>query len=78
METIVGAAITHNGEVFAGKNHGDIMVKVGKMGKNVTKGQTGFMTNMGRFVSREEAARIAYEAGQTKGRVHTLYSYHLW
>lgn len=34
----------------------------------------GFMTNKNRFVSREEAAKIAYEAGQIREKVLSLNS----
>ncbi len=37
-------------------------------------GVEGFLTNTGRFVSREEAAQIAYKAGQTKELLDTLNS----
>ena len=35
---------------------------------------SGFVTNHRRFVGREEAAQIAYDAGQIKEKVETLYS----
>lgn len=38
----------------------------------------GFLTNTDRFVDREEAADIAYEAGQMNQEVGTLFSEHLW
>lgn len=38
----------------------------------------GFVTNQLRFVSREEAAEIAYKAGQIKEHVDKLFSEDLW
>lgn len=38
----------------------------------------GFLTSRDRFVDREEAARIAYEAGQTDERIEELFSEDLY
>jgi len=38
----------------------------------------GFLTNTGRFVGREEAARIAHTAGQTSSLKKMLFSEDLW
>jgi len=38
----------------------------------------GFLTNINRFVDREEGGRIAFEAGQTKELKKTLYSEDLY
>lgn len=38
----------------------------------------GFITNLDRFVNREEASKIAYKAGQTKQLKFSLYSEDLY
>lgn len=40
--------------------------------------EQGFLTNTNRFVSREEAAKIAFAAGQTKEELQILYSEDLY
>jgi hypothetical protein len=40
--------------------------------------EQGFLTSKNRFVTREEAAIIAYENGQTKEKLETLYSEDLY
>jgi hypothetical protein len=46
-----------------GYRHGDIYDKFG-MALSLEPGAMGFFTSHGRFVSRVEAAQIAFEAGQ--------------
>ncbi len=38
----------------------------------------GFLTNLNRFVDREEGGKIAFEAGQTDALVKKLFSEDLW
>lgn len=47
---------------------------------SLTRNQTtqGFLTNTGRFVDREEAGEIAYDAGQTERRIMRLTTEDLW
>lgn len=40
--------------------------------------EQGFLTNSNRFVSREEGAKIAFNAGQIKKEKETLYSEDLY
>lgn len=40
--------------------------------------EQGFLTNTNRFIDRQEAAKIAYEAGQIKEELKTLYSENLY
>lgn len=47
-----------------GRRHNDILVRFGESHLDVT--QQGFYTSYGRFVNREEALKIAKEAGQVK------------
>ncbi len=77
---ITRAAIkTSGGRIYIGSEggrHGDIMKE------NVLAGHEenfhgviqGFWTQDGRFVDREEAARIALEAGQTAELISPLFS----
>jgi len=69
------AAILKNGTVYTGKRHCNIIndnyPKVGRFGHPDIQ---GFVTDDGRFVNRQEAAKIAFECGQTKEYKQTLYS----
>lgn len=40
--------------------------------------EQGFLTNLNRFVTREEAAEIAFNAGQIREKIETLYSEDLY
>ena len=42
------------------------------------KKEQGFLTNLNRFVDREEAAKIAYKAGQINTQITRLYSEDLY
>jgi hypothetical protein len=71
-ERIVSAAIQHEDATYAGVTHGDAIVRAAKeTGRSVddlAAGQTdessGFLTNRGRYVGREEAKAIADGADQ--------------
>jgi len=72
------AAIMENGEVFTGRRHSDIIFEISqKTGKRVN-GVQGFVTDTGQFVGREEAAKIAFEAGQIKKEQPRLFSEDLY
>lgn len=47
-----------------GRRHNDILARFGKSHLDVTK--QGFYTSYGRYVDREEALKIAKDAGQVK------------
>ena len=70
MKTIRAPAIkTYSGKVMAGKQ-GQHHKDIGSSGKR------GFVTNAGKFVGREPAARIAKSSGQvsktrTPGKLHS-------
>lgn len=77
MARIKAAAIVHNGRVWTGRRHHLIMRRiVDELGPEVApvNGEQGFVTDEGRFVGREEAARIAFESGQMDRQVRTLFS----
>lgn len=74
---IEAAAIIHDGKVWTGRRHHLIMrAIVEKLGPEVApiNGEQGFVTDTGKFVDREEAARIAFEAGQMDRHVRRLFS----
>jgi hypothetical protein len=75
------------GVVVEGHRHADIIrTMVNLLGKRTCKngencaGESiqGFVTNSNRFVGREEAAQIAFDAGQIKQHTITLYSEDLY
>lgn len=61
------AAIMHEGKIWTGRRHSDVFKKIieecGRLAAPV-KGEQGFVTECGKFVSRKEAAEIAFKAGQ--------------
>ena len=65
MERIEKSAVRHEGSIYTGKRHSDaINAAAEATGKTPVTGEQGFVTSTGRFVSREEAAKIAFSAGQ--------------
>lgn len=81
---LVAAAIKRDGVVFTGDRHGHIikqMVTVGfltDMTHPVLFDEQGFIDSQGKYWSRDEAWKIAYEAGQITEGHGTLYSEDLW
>jgi hypothetical protein len=68
-EHITAAALQFRGETFSGGNHALVIRELERKypsWRTMSNGpiDEGFITTMGRFVSREEAARIAEQAGQ--------------
>lgn len=85
QETIYAAAIRHKGRVCymaPPSRHHDIIYNIAQNeGGFDQSSEQGFVTNDGRFVGREEAAKIAIEAGQieqTKFQPGILFSEDLW
>ena len=66
--------------IMCGKRHCDIFEKMHNLGISYDKTTAiqGFLTSVGRFVNRYEAADIAFMSGQLKGRVNCLYSEDIW
>ena len=67
MENIVLAAIVFEDEIYVGRRHCEIInYIVQRTGTKRVSGSCpqGFVTSEGRFVDREEAAKIALESGQ--------------
>lgn len=91
-ERIVAAAIQYDGLIFSMPSparHCHVMRGMHAIGlmKDVASPdllrEQGFTTSLGRYVSREEGAKIARAAGQLEGRTktggaNTLYSEDLW
>jgi hypothetical protein len=85
-ETILHAAVkTTNGFICIGKCHADCFFQGRMMGMKMSKRSAaqGFMTSRGRFVRREEAARIAKRRNQVvkdgkRRRIVSLISEDIW
>ncbi len=74
---IVSAAIkTEDGEVFSGERHAELIRMAIISGSEDYV--EGFLTEDGAFVTREEAAKIAFEAGQIKNWLPKLSSYDIY
>ncbi len=86
-EQIESAALLVNGEVWTlpqpTRHHTLIQAwasahwKDGKPGR-IPEHDQGFVTSSGRFVERDEAARIAYAAGQIDAPKAGLFSEDVW
>jgi len=79
-ERIINAAILYGGKIYKGHRHADIMGEIWSTLPDAHFPQSiqGFLTDTGRFVSRDEASLIAFRAGQTKTQKERLLSEHLW
>lgn len=77
---IASAAIKHDGRIWTGRRHAEIMSQMREeLGSvKVPQEEQGFMTDTGEFVNRFQAGAIAFRAGQTKQRHQTLLSEDLW
>lgn len=84
-ECIVAAAIMHRGKLYTLPppfRHHDIIRVIYERTGRPADGDQGFVTDAGRFVGREQAWRIANEAGQEIAAIACapgiLFSEHLW
>ena len=69
----------NTGLVFCGHRHGCIFQQIGGTVKErqdigIYQKEQGFLTNLNRFVDREEAAQIAFDSGQIETPKDTLFS----
>jgi len=66
--------------IFFGKCHADCFFKGHNMGVKMSgkADDQGFLTNKGRYVTRSEAAKIAFEQGQILRPTGYLISEDLW
>ncbi len=72
MHIIAAAIKTEDGIIFSGKRHQELIPKAIRAGsENYLE---GFLTNDGNFVTREEAAEIAFNAGQIEVKLLRLKS----
>jgi hypothetical protein len=83
MITIVKAATRRGYAVYLGYRHADIMELmrldgVISIGDPLKMDEQGFLTSEGNFVSRTEAADIAFKAGQIKSGIYSLDSYQVF
>jgi hypothetical protein len=78
--TIVKAAIKVNGKIYEGYRHGNIMQDFWEDNPKtkIEFEDQGFLTSEGEFVSRTEAANIAFEAGQIPNGINSLDSYQVF
>lgn len=81
-EIIVAAAIKERNGTFYGTRHGAIIRQMVSC-HNYTKvvGEQGFLTSAGRFLNREDAAKLAIASGQIKELKFSqrdLFSEDLW
>jgi hypothetical protein len=67
---IICAAVQYKKKIVLGHNHGDILQNILKGNPDnpqyVDQAMQGFIDNHGQFLSRQDAARVAFEAGQIK------------
>lgn len=81
---IVCAAMRNQSIVVIGIRHGDdLMMEQAKNGKGIAYWftpvtESGFMDNRGNFLTRREAAEVAYESGQIKSLQDCLISEDLY
>ena len=61
---IISAAIKSGDKIYTGKKHNEIGMR----------GERGFVTDTGLFLSRTEAAKHAFSCGQIKEPKYMLYS----
>ena len=77
---ITKSAIKYKDKVYTGIRHNLIAEDIRKDHKDyhLKFEEQGFMTDTDKFVSREEAARIAFEAGQIPNGIYSLDSYQIF
>jgi hypothetical protein len=80
MEKIVLAAIKFKDVIWLGKRHNQIFEDIVKDTFIIpTRTEQGFLTSKCRFVTREEAKEIAFQAGQIKEKKSLVFtSEELW
>jgi hypothetical protein len=80
-ERIVAAACHYDGLIFSlaqPARHCHVLRSMLIAGLPEKDYAQGFVTSLGRYVSREEAVSIAYVSGQMQGRTKTEPSYRLF
>ncbi len=74
---IVESAILKDGKIYTGHRHHNILNSAVPFGF-LKDGVQGFVTDSGKFLNREEAAKYAFDCGQINKETKTLYSEDLW
>ena len=84
-EIIICSAVRFKGKVWMGHRHRDALdamhnelsyaMNRKEMNEQETDREQGFVTSQGRYVSREEAWKIAFLAGQVNDRLHRTPGY---
>jgi len=75
------AAIIHNGKIWTGKRHHNVIAEIIKhcgLSAAPVLGEQGFVTDCGKFLGREEAAKVAFKAGQIPIQRAILFSEDLY
>lgn len=77
---ITFAAIKHKGNIHTGRNHGEITTRMfrERLFDDTFDYEEGFINERGEFLTREQAAKHAFEIGQIKDKKFQLFSYDLW
>ena len=78
---IVAAAVKIGDRVWIGERHAFIMRAIREEwpeAPRITQEMQGFVDQHGQFWNRFQSGAIAFTAGQTKTRIKTLLSEHLW
>jgi hypothetical protein len=78
---VAHAAIRHKGRIYTGSSHAAIMRDVWKhlgRAEKIPQEEQGFVTDAGDFLDRFQAGALAFDAGQTKTRKHSLFSEDVW
>ena len=82
IELIKHAAVmTDDGRIFMAKNHGDCFHKAHELGVKLSSkaDAQGFVTNInGRFLTRLQAANLAFFNNQIEKKTPMLFSEDLW
>jgi len=72
---ITAAAILHQGRIWTGRRHHEILRAIADSTQDwPILSEQGFVAEDGRFVGREEAAQLAFEAGQIPEPKKMLFS----
>lgn len=66
LEMIRKAAVKVDRHIYEDYRHSELMKHISKTVRDCKEVVQGFITTQGRFVDREEAARIALASGQVK------------
>lgn len=75
------AAILRDGVIWTGRRHHNVILKIVEtLGISVAPvlDPQGFVTECGKFLEREEAAKVAFEAGQIPALKKMLFSEDLY